>query len=367
VRDREPLLLLDAGDLVSQGSPYDLLKLRLMLDLDGRLGYAAVNVGRREAEFPRPEILKAAEESPVPLISANLTDVDGEPVLPGHLVVLRGGVRFGVIGLLTPEANPGAGLAVGDPLAALQREVARVREEADFVILLACLDIRELTRVVREVEGIDLVLGGRVPRGTERLEFLEGVPCMLVQGKGQYLGEILLRKAPEGVRAVSGHRIVLGPSIPSDREIQERIHAFKVSLKDLDLLRRDDDRSPYVGSAACAACHGEIHRSWARSPHARALSVLRPEKGRYDPHCLRCHTTGPGAGGYVSEEQTPGHAGVGCESCHGPSRAHAEAKLTEERPSPPGDPERTCLDCHESDHSRPFVEKERFESIRHWE
>ncbi len=361
-----PDLLLDAGDLVFQASPYDLLKLRLMLSLDGRLGYAAVNVGRREAEFSKAALLDVARESPVPLLSANLADAGGKLVLPGEAVVERRGIRFGLVGLVTPDANPGAGLLVLDPVAGARRAVARLREEkAEVVILLAALTAGEMESVVREVRGIDLVLGGLVPRGSRKLEEIGGVPCFLLQGKGQYVGEVELRAGEEGLRAVSGRRIVLGPEIASDTTVAERIHVFKRSLEGLDLLSRDPDRSPYAGSTVCAACHEEAYRLWKRSGHAKAVSVLLPEKGRFDPHCLRCHATGPGQGGYVSEQKTPEFAGVGCESCHGPSRSHAVAPLTAKRPRTPGRPREVCLTCHDSDHSRPFQGKERFEAIRH--
>ncbi len=324
----KPDLLLDAGDLVSQASPYDLLKLRFMLELDGRLGYAAVNVGRREAEFSRAELIKVAAESPVPLISGNLADEAGKPVLPGHVILMRGGRRIAVLGLVTTEASRGAGLTLLDSAEALRREVAAVRADADFVILLAALPAAELSRVLEAATGVDLVLGGIVPKGSEAMEAIGGVPCFLVQGKGQYLADVVLREEGGKLVPASGRRVVLGPEIVADSEIEKRIRAFELSLKDLDLLGKTEGKSAFIGPRACAACHGEACASWEKTAHARALSALRPEKGLHDPLCLACHVTAPGTGGYTSAEKTPEFAGVTCECCHGPCRAHAEAPLT---------------------------------------
>jgi hypothetical protein len=365
--EQKPDLLLDAGDLVSQASPYDLLKLRFMLALDGRLGYGAVNVGRRETEFSRAELEGLAAESPVPLISANLADEAGKPILPGHVILTRGGRRIAILGLVTPEASHGAGLAILDPSEALKRELAVVRAEADFVILLAGLPAAEISRALMAAPGVDLVLGGIVPKGSEKLEAIEGVPCFLVQGKGQYFGEVVLGETGGRLVPTSGRRMVLGPEIVADAGIEARIRVFELSLKDLDLLGRSEAGSPFIGSRACAACHGEAHAAWGATAHARALGALRPEKGLYDPLCLRCHTTAPGSGGYASEEKTPEFAGVSCECCHGPCRAHAEAPLTAARVKTPGRPEEVCLTCHESDHSRPFSRPERLSAIRHAE
>lgn len=366
VSKRRPDLLLDAGDLVSQASPYDLLKLSFMLELNGRLGYDAVNVGRREAEFSAGELRRAAEESPVPLVSANLTDEQGEAVLPGHVLVTAGEWRFAVVGLVTQAAHPGEGLRVGDPAEALARELAAVRDRADSVVLLSALGTDEMVRALEAAPGVDLVLGGFVPKGTERLEQIAGVPCFLVTGKGQYLGEVDLDVSGARPRPSGGRRIVLTPSIQSEERVLARIRDFELSLGDLDLLGRGEASSPYAGATACAACHGEIHAALRDGPHARALSSLLPEKGRFDPQCLACHTTAPGDGGYVSSEATPEFAGVGCESCHGPSRRHAFVPLTESRPRTPGAPRATCMNCHEADHSRPFHRAERLAAIRHW-
>jgi len=104
-----------------------------------------------------------------------------------------------------------------------------------------------------------------------------------------------------------------------------------------------DPNAPYVGSAACGRCHPTEHAALKTGPHARALqalakpardhwSVPRPKRGVVGlprPECLRCHVTGYGRpGGFPSAvpAQPLDHrqAGVGCEACHGPGKAHAD-------------------------------------------
>jgi predicted CXXCH cytochrome family protein len=52
------------------------------------------------------------------------------------------------------------------------------------------------------------------------------------------------------------------------------------------------------------------------------------ERGEWNNHCIRCHSVG-GKPGYRSKTQgyrtEVAEFGVGCEACHGPGRAHAEA------------------------------------------
>jgi predicted CXXCH cytochrome family protein len=98
----------------------------------------------------------------------------------------------------------------------------------------------------------------------------------------------------------------------------------------------------YVGSDTCAACHKDIHETWAGTLHSQAFSspVFQEDwvkQGSADS-CLECHTTGFDAvTGQYSEE------GVTCESCHGPMQSdHPQNPM-------PVTPDYTlCARCHKT-------------------
>jgi predicted CXXCH cytochrome family protein len=98
----------------------------------------------------------------------------------------------------------------------------------------------------------------------------------------------------------------------------------------------------YVGSDTCAACHKDIHETWAGTLHSQAFSspVFQEDwvkQGSADS-CLECHTTGfDAATGQYSEE------GVTCESCHGPMQSdHPQNPM-------PVTPDYTlCARCHKT-------------------
>ena len=102
-----------------------------------------------------------------------------------------------------------------------------------------------------------------------------------------------------------------------------------------------DPDTPYVGSAACGTCHPTELKALAGSRHARAIGLLaRPGRGHHSvpahkrgvvglrkAECLRCHVTGHGRpGGFPARVPADplrhALAGVGCEACHGPGKAH---------------------------------------------
>ncbi|MBI1825845.1 MAG: cytochrome c family protein [Planctomycetes bacterium] len=96
----------------------------------------------------------------------------------------------------------------------------------------------------------------------------------------------------------------------------------------------------YVGSSKCKKCHLAEHKTWEKTPHAKAMETLKPggakeakEKAKLDPQkdytkdatCVACHTVGFGKpGGYQmpadaeAAKKMEAMENVGCEMCHGP-------------------------------------------------
>jgi hypothetical protein len=118
------------------------------------------------------------------------------------------------------------------------------------------------------------------------------------------------------------------------------------------------DEKAYVGSAACKDCHETEHENfvkYAKKAHSYE-SIKTMKKGLTEAEfrtCFECHTTGYGkAGGFRSEQETPGLLNAGCEACHGPGSIHAETQ----------DPKdikgsltaKDCEHCHNSDRVAAF-------------
>ena len=142
----------------------------------------------------------------------------------------------------------------------------------------------------------------------------------------------------------------------------------------------------YVGSSKCKKCHIKAHRSWKKTKMGQAFETLKPGKAAevkkkfnldpekdytQDTSCLVCHTTGHGhAGGYVVPDPTDKKAvrkakklqGAGCESCHGPGRAHVMAPAKNRMPFAG---EKSCATCHVPEHSPGFTFEEYWPKISH--
>lgn len=186
------VLLLDSGDTI-QGAPEQALVFSGRLG-DGSdpivramnlVGYDAMAVGNHDFDFGLDRLEASRRQARFPFLSANSLGPDGEPAFTPYAVREIGGVRVGILGLVTPHVgnweSPSVlrGLRFGDSVAAARKwvPILRGRERCDLVVVLAHESFeRGLERstgrmrrdsgenqawaVATEVEGIDLLLSG---------------------------------------------------------------------------------------------------------------------------------------------------------------------------------------------------------------
>jgi formate-dependent nitrite reductase cytochrome c552 subunit len=93
-------------------------------------------------------------------------------------------------------------------------------------------------------------------------------------------------------------------------------------------------------SDTCALCHEQETKEWAASPHAhtineRFLAEWKREGERWE--CFVCHTSQ-----YDRKAGTYSHAGVSCQSCHGPASPDHPEKVKKLLPVTA----ETCQGCH---------------------
>ncbi len=125
----------------------------------------------------------------------------------------------------------------------------------------------------------------------------------------------------------------LGPEAPSDPAVQAEVQKVLDQARAIDQSALDKLRGAvksarsYVGSAACASCHQDAHKSWSLSRHAKAYEDLKIDHGEMAPVCLACHVTGLGSDSLPASEKLPFIQGVGCEACHGPGGGHPKAAM----------------------------------------
>lgn len=262
---RGPVVVLDGGDF-SMGTAFGAAmretgaELRLM----AQMGYDATTIGNHEYDLG-PDglamaigVARAAGRIPA-IVASNTSFAANEDALSGlrrlaeagavcrHLVLDRGGVRFGIFGLIGRQAAfyaTGAGAVAFSDAVETAAEMVHLLREVEKVDVVICLSHGGLDRgadgqftdgedvqLVQAVPGIDVVIGGHTHTATPDPILVNGRSVVVQAGKyGEHLGE--LRIALDGthlhVEAYSLHPV--DDAIAGDRAIAEEIENVKKTV-----------------------------------------------------------------------------------------------------------------------------------------
>lgn len=377
------MLALDAGNMLLHNVP-DILRPEYLdvtagafAEALGLMRYDAAALGGVDAHLPAATLRGFAARAPFPVLSANLRDGSGAAPFPATTVVELPGGAVGILGVTAdaplPGAPPAAELAVADPIAAARAAVASLRPRCRLVVALSSLGLVEDMRLAREVPGIDVVLGSGSRTMTSRAQESGGTLIVHAGAKGMRLGRLELTLAPgaEGrwsdasatpgaPRRYAWSLVPLEKSIPDDPAVAAVLERLRAELRERDLevevataavAPASPASAPYVGAAACGACHPAELAWWSGTGHARAFAALERRRQDANRDCLPCHVTAWGEPGGWRRDPGPGPAlgNVQCEACHGFGRDHRGPGRIRGRV-----PEQVCRRCHTAENSPTF-------------
>ena len=415
----EPVFHLDAGQLlvkglISVGEDARRTRADMLLELSQRVGVEAWTPGPADLlAYSAQEIGVRSDAMGLPAISATWLDAEGQLILPPHVVLERGDVRLGVIGLsAAPSAEELRGVSrTEDPVKAAERSLRILKgETVDLVVALSNLDDPDADRVAAEVPGLAAVLSTKnaafEPFRTVGDTLIVEVPdrgrhgAVLRLQLGSYAYQPLDARTSDAVEFSARHSLqqrVLreaegGEQTVTVRDFEKRAEQWReegrgrnlfevahqalgrsfdrasnpiseilASVKSVELKKteqrlqtaRAETRAPqYIGNGSCMGCHGGRFARWAAGPHAHAYRQLVERDEQLNPECLACHTTGFGRiGGWadLSQKHIGQFRGVQCEGCHGPLEGHPDREREEKDVS-----EVVCLACHDEANSPDF-------------
>src|SRR5690606_37513300 len=130
-------------------------------------GYDAVTLGNNEGLTYTAEDLDAAygRSRGFRIVCANMVrgrDGARPAWMQPAAIIVKGGIRFGIIGLTAPYPDfyRLLGWQLLDPVQTAAEQVRLIRPHADAVVLLSHLGLPVDRRIAAEVDGSDLILGG---------------------------------------------------------------------------------------------------------------------------------------------------------------------------------------------------------------
>ncbi|MCC6624208.1 MAG: hypothetical protein IT385_23355 [Deltaproteobacteria bacterium] len=227
---------------------------RTGFDVAGATGTDQVGSGGR--------LLDLAGRAKVQVTAANLTfPAEAGKAVPPFVVKEVGGLRVGIFALASPEAAEveGGALAIAEPEQAAVVTVAKLRREADVVVLLSDLGLRETKRLVRKVAGIDFVVAGGMgehPSVADEAEAVGDARVLQFHREGRYLGRLT-------IRMVGGSREWVDASAVGEGELlalDDRIKKLEAALAELHKTHEPDDLAVRSADHHLAAVRTERDR-----------------------------------------------------------------------------------------------------------
>lgn len=387
-------LLIEGGDLVESATELDLMKMFTATQVlfGMQRPYDVLGIGSHDLTLPLADWTSFQKGMMVPVVASDLTsDLPDWPAKPfvekqvrDHTVRIGSltmtlppalAVEKAPVQLLTPEAGWKAALAGA--------------ADATLRVLLLHTDEAAARRLVPQLQPApDLVVcfdrGYVEPAGAAQV--VGGVPLVFAGIRGRILVEVALSRLPTGPRAslelvpLAGSKTLPGGG--GDPAVKDMLLLHRDDVKQQGILAKMARQHPtpggaaYVGSETCRACHPTAFAAWEKSRHFQAWDTLvkaEADPKRYGwpvthyPDCVSCHVVGFGQQtGFVTHEETPHLAGVGCERCHGPGSDHITTGGKKKMGIHAGtEPSRLCTQCHDFEQSPDFLYTTKWAVIQH--
>lgn len=331
LRRRQPVVLLDAGDLFQGTLTSNLSEGQVVIDAYNLLGYTAVAVGNHEFDYgpvgPRAVPRQGSDDDPTgalkariaaarfPFLSVNVLDErigrtpDWPNLRPSHVHQVPGGPLLGLIGATAEDTrhttNPLnlRGLAIEKIVPRVTAEARRLRERGVHAVILAVhegancrsfADPRDLSScknddehvlsIARGLAGaVDAIVGGHSHAAVAH--FVGDVPVVQAFSAGRYFGRIDLtfRRTAGGFALDRGRTRVFPPqelcqvALPPARPGERPGRCDREHLQGQPLRPAEYEGGPVAADEAVArVLLPHVEKAQARRAEALGVTAKAP-------------------------------------------------------------------------------------------
>ncbi|NJL50455.1 MAG: bifunctional metallophosphatase/5'-nucleotidase [Blastochloris sp.] len=263
-----PVLVLDDGDY-SMGTAFAaaIRETGGELQLLSQMGYDATTFGNHDFDLGPDGLAKsidvAAKAGRIPAVVASNTNFAGEDaalsglqrlakeeVIRRYVVIDRGGIRFGIFGLLGKEAQfytGGAGPVTFSDPTETAKEIVKILRETEKVDVVICLSHGGLekgedgrftdgedVRLPKAVPGIDVVIGGHSHTALQEAIIVNGRTPVVQAGKyGENLGELVITLEGGKLTIESYQLYPIDDTVAGDQAIANEIEELKKTVTEV--------------------------------------------------------------------------------------------------------------------------------------
>ncbi len=203
-KEKENVLLLDAGDFL-QGTPYfNLFKGEVEIEAMNLLGYNAATLGNHEFDYGMEVLENVVRKADFPILSSNydFSDTPLHGLIHPYTIVNKDGLRIGILALgINPKGliatDNYKGMKFLAPLETANNIAAQLKNQkkCDFVICLSHLGYEADMRLAPQTKNIDIIIGGHSHWHMEKPSVVKNidnkdVTIFQTAGRGVVVGQI---------------------------------------------------------------------------------------------------------------------------------------------------------------------------------
>ncbi|WP_204517855.1 bifunctional metallophosphatase/5'-nucleotidase [Brevibacillus fulvus] len=227
--ENKNFLLLDAGDTF-QGTVFvNQFKGESILPILNALDYDVMTAGNHEFDFGYEQLLKLRDQLQYPIINANVYKLDGTNLLVPTYSAEIGGQKFAFLGFVTEETavltHPDnvKGLTFKSPVEVAKALVPELKKQADHVVVVSHVGIDVDREIAKNVNGIDLIVGGHSHTPLRTPELVNGTYIVQDWEYGKSLGRADLYYYGKELVGFSGGLLEYDEAVKADPEIEQMV------------------------------------------------------------------------------------------------------------------------------------------------
>ena len=203
------ILMLDGGDVMT-GSPISEIDFQgstggALFEMMNKVGYDAWTIGNHDLDISQDNLRQHTGIVHFPTVSANLTDSSGNlPFNNKEYVILnKGGLRIGVIGLMTPELFSVTntknlhGLKVLSPSDVTQKLIDKIKDQVDVTVVLSHEGVDIDSTVATQSKYAQMCDNPRMRAGAVLLLLAALLPAQSTRPKDLAAGKLLVASRKE--------------------------------------------------------------------------------------------------------------------------------------------------------------------------
>ena len=229
-----PAILVASGDMIQGHLWTNQSRGKAAVDLMNLLKFDAMVVGNHEFDFGREVLKKRMAEADFPILGANVAGMAG---LKPYIIKTVGGVRVGIIGVVTVETpfstHPDnvKGMVFTTPAEACIRYLEEVKKQSDVVVVLSHIGYEEDLRLAAQIQGVHAIIGGHSHTKVDRPALIGKTLVLQAWEHAKALGVLDISVDNGRVVDVRGRLIDIKPEgMTPDRNVAALVDRYQTDV-----------------------------------------------------------------------------------------------------------------------------------------